>query len=107
MRLLGEIIAEICNLNQEVINQALALQRSNGLRLGEILIAQNIISEPDLLNALAIQSAWPDFGNEDPAENLVRVMTWFRLLLLSALLGGAAMTGIWYLSGLLLSMFSG
>ena len=107
MRLLGEIITEIYNLNQEVINQALALQRSNGLRLGEILIAQNIISEPDLDHALIIQSAWSDSGNEEPAENLMRIMTWSRLLLLSVVLGGAVMAGIWYVSGLLLSMFSG
>ena len=106
MRLIGEIIAETCNLKQEVINQALALQRRNGIRLGEILIQQNIISEPDLNHALAIQAAWPDSGSEGQNEMLGQVQTWFKLVLISILMGGAAMMGIWFLSGLLLSLFS-
>jgi hypothetical protein len=106
MRLLGEIIRETCNLNQEVINQALALQRRNGFRLGEILIQQNIISEPDLNQALAIQAAWTDSGIEITDEKLAQVQTWFTLVLISVLMGGAAMAGIWFLSGLLLSLFT-
>jgi len=114
MRLLGDIIRETCNLQQEVINQALVLQRRNGFRLGEILIQQNIISEPDLHQALAIQtagpdtgsSARPDNGNEVSDEECVDVSTWFKLVLLSVLMGGTAMVGIWFLSGLLLSMLT-
>jgi len=114
MRLLGDIIRETCNLQQEVINQALVLQRRNGFRLGEILIQQNIISEPDLHQALAIQTAGPDTGgaarpdtgNEVSDEECVDVSTWLKLVLLSVLMGGTAMVGIWFLSGLLLSMLT-
>jgi hypothetical protein len=105
MRLLGEIIRETCNLKQEVINQALALQRRNGFRLGEILIQQNIISEPDLNRALSIQAAWPGIDNEDPDETLVHVQTWFKLVFFAILMGSAAMVGIWFFSGLLLTLF--
>lgn len=114
VRLLGDIIRETCNLQQEVINQALVLQRRNGFRLGEILLQQNIISEPDLHQALAIQTAGPDTGsaaraetrNEVADEKSVDVSTWFKLVLLSFLMGGTAMVGIWFLSGLLLSLFT-
>jgi len=114
MRLLGEIIRETCNLQQEVINQALVLQRRNGFRLGEILIRQNIISEPDLHLALAIQTAGPETRDSVRSENrnkvadekIADVSTWFKLVLLSVLMGGTAMVGIWFLSGLLLSLFN-
>ena len=106
MRLLGEIIAETCNLRQEDINQALAVQERNGSRLGEILIQQNVISEPDLHNALTIQTSGPATGNEGPEENLAHFQTWLKLVLFSILMGGTAMLGIWFLSGLLLNLFT-
>ena len=114
VRLLGDIIRETCNLQQEVINQALVLQRRNGFRLGEILLQQNIISEPDLHQALAIQTAGPDTGNSASPDTIdeisdemgVEVSTWFKLVLLSVLMGGTAMVGIWFLSGLLVSLFA-
>jgi len=110
----GEIIRETCNLQQEVINQALVLQRRNGSRLGEILIQQNIISEPDLHQALAIQttgpdnrnSVRPDTRNEVSNEKWVDGTTWFKLFGLSVLMGSTATLGIWFLSGLLVALFA-
>ena len=61
MKLIGEILAETCNLTQEVVSQAMTLQSVNGLRLGEILVGQNLISEPDLHYALSIQSSMKRF----------------------------------------------
>lgn len=113
-QLLGEIIRETCSLQQEVINQALMLQRRNGFRLGEILILQNIISEPDLHQALAIQTAGidnsnsvrPDTRNGVSNEKWVDGTTWFKLVGLSVLMGGTATLGIWFLSGLLVTLFA-
>jgi len=55
MKLIGEILAESCNIKPEIINQALALQKEKRERFGEILVEQKIISEPDLLKALSVQ----------------------------------------------------
>jgi general secretion pathway protein E len=55
MKLIGEIIADSCGLTQEVITQALGIQKGKGGRLGALLMEQKIISEADLLKALAEQ----------------------------------------------------
>jgi general secretion pathway protein E len=62
MKLIGEILAESCDIKPEIISQALALQKDKRERFGEILVEQKIISEPDLLKALAVQfemEYWP------------------------------------------------
>jgi general secretion pathway protein E len=58
-RLLGEILVEVCGLDQEALESALSLQKVKGGRLGEILMRQNLISEEQLLQALAIQFSMP------------------------------------------------
>jgi general secretion pathway protein E len=55
MKLIGEILAESCKIQPEVIAQALALQKDNKERFGEILVAQKVIAEHDLLKALSVQ----------------------------------------------------
>jgi general secretion pathway protein E len=55
MKMIGEILAESCNIKPEIISQALAQQKDKRERFGEILIEQKIVSEPDLLKALSVQ----------------------------------------------------
>ena len=81
MKLIGEILAESCDIKPEIISQALALQKDKRERFGEILVEQKIISEPDLLKALAVQfemEYWPtlprdielDFTDKVPIQFL-------------------------------------
>ena len=55
MKMIGEILAESCNIKPEIISQALAQQKDKRERFGEILIEQKIVSESDLLKALSVQ----------------------------------------------------
>jgi general secretion pathway protein E len=59
MKLIGEILSEICGLSESVLNEALKVQEEKGGRLGEILIRQKAIAESDLLKALGIQLGLP------------------------------------------------
>jgi len=81
MKLIGEILAESCNIQPEVIAQALALQKDKKERFGEILVEQKIIAEPDLLKALSVQfdmeymptlprDIKPDFTDKVPIQFL-------------------------------------
>jgi general secretion pathway protein E len=60
-RRLGEILAEVAKLAPERLEEALAAQRGEaaGQRLGEILVRQKVVSEADVLRALAIQLDLP------------------------------------------------
>jgi general secretion pathway protein E len=81
MKLIGEILAESCNIQPAVVAQALALQKDNKERFGEILVEQKIIAEPDLLKALSVQFGMeymptlprdiePDFTEKVPIQFL-------------------------------------
>jgi general secretion pathway protein E len=55
MRLIGEILSEVCGLTDEALSEGLGIQEEKGGRIGEILIQQKAISESDLLRALGVQ----------------------------------------------------
>jgi general secretion pathway protein E len=55
MKLIGEILSDICGLSYEALFEGLGTQEEKGGRIGEILIQQKAISEADLLRALGVQ----------------------------------------------------
>jgi len=55
MKLIGEILSEKFNLSLDALSESLKIQEEKGGRIGEILIRQKAISEPNLLEALAEQ----------------------------------------------------
>ncbi len=55
MRLIGEILLEISELDQASLEKGLALQLEKGGRIGEILLHQKAINEADLARALSLQ----------------------------------------------------
>ncbi len=55
MRLIGEILLEISELNQESLDRGLEIQKEKGGRIGEILLHQKAIQEVDLARALSEQ----------------------------------------------------
>jgi len=55
MRLIGEILLEISELNQESLDRGLGIQKEKGGRIGEILLHQKAIQEMDLARALSQQ----------------------------------------------------
>jgi general secretion pathway protein E len=55
MKLIGEILSEICGLTDDALSEGLRTQEEKGGRIGEILIQQKVISEADLLRALGVQ----------------------------------------------------
>jgi general secretion pathway protein E len=55
MRLIGEILLEISELDQASLEKGLALQQEKGGRIGEILLHQKAIQEVDLARALSRQ----------------------------------------------------
>jgi general secretion pathway protein E len=55
MRLIGEILLEISELNQESLDRGLEIQKEKGGRIGEILLQQKAIQEVDLARALSEQ----------------------------------------------------
>ncbi|MBN1276779.1 MAG: type II secretion system ATPase GspE [Deltaproteobacteria bacterium] len=69
MRPLGEILVENCGLSRETLSNALKIQEMDGGRIGEILIRQRAISEPDLLKALSIQFGIP-YSITLPSEDI-------------------------------------
>jgi general secretion pathway protein E len=74
-RLIGEILREICNLSQEVVAEALELQKEKEDRIGEILIQKGAISEGDLLKARGIQFGlplWSTISTDDMDTNFTQ-----------------------------------
>ncbi|GAF94108.1 unnamed protein product, partial [marine sediment metagenome] len=59
MKLIGDILKEICSLSEEVLAEALEIQKEKGGRIGEILIQKGAITEADLLKARGIQFGLP------------------------------------------------
>jgi general secretion pathway protein E len=55
MRLIGEILLEISELDAASLEKGLALQQEKGGRIGEILLRQKAIQEVDLARALSLQ----------------------------------------------------
>ncbi|MDX1776535.1 MAG: type II secretion system protein GspE, partial [Desulfobulbales bacterium] len=55
MRLLGEILLEISELDQASLEHGLAVQQEKGGRIGEILLHKKAIQEVDLAKALSLQ----------------------------------------------------
>ena len=55
MRLIGEILLEISELDQASLERGLAVQQEKGGRIGEILLHQKVIQESDLARALSLQ----------------------------------------------------
>ena len=100
MKLIGEILAETCDLTQEAISQAILLQRGNGLRLGEILVGQNLVSESDLHNALSMQTRMKSSGPDKKSAWLTGIPAWLKIWLF----GTAAVTGIWIVSSVLINL---
>jgi len=69
MKPIGKILSETCGLSEEVLNEALRVQEEKGGRIGEILIRQKVIQEPDLLKALSIQQNLP-YSSTLPQDDL-------------------------------------
>ncbi len=59
MKLIGDILKEICSLSEEALAEALEIQKEKGGRIGEILIQKGAIKEADLLKARGIQFGLP------------------------------------------------
>lgn len=54
-RRVGEILVELGIVSDDDISAALAEQRSSGQKLGDVLMAKRLVTQRDLLRALAIQ----------------------------------------------------
>jgi general secretion pathway protein E len=67
MRLIGEILLEISELDPVSLEKGLALQQEKGGRIGEILLQQKAIQEIDLARALS-QQLGLDFMQSLPAD---------------------------------------
>ncbi|PIR26385.1 MAG: type II secretion system protein GspE [Deltaproteobacteria bacterium CG_4_10_14_0_2_um_filter_43_8] len=58
-RSLGSILLETSSLTEEQLEQALAVQRERGIRLGEALVQLKLLRSEDILKALSIQLGFP------------------------------------------------
>jgi chain length determinant protein tyrosine kinase EpsG len=58
-RSIGEILAELRNLNADTVERVLKYQRDNGVRFGEAAVALGLASKEDVLFALAQQFHYP------------------------------------------------
>ncbi len=52
----GQIVRQVAPVSTRNVEECLAIQRSTGGRLGDIMVAMNLISREDLLNVLAEQA---------------------------------------------------
>ncbi len=57
--LLGEILMETCGLEADALESALSTQSEKGGLLGEILMREGLVTESELLSALAVQFSMP------------------------------------------------
>lgn len=62
---LGEIIVRRYGVSKEEIERALEIQKRTGAYLGQILLSEGVISEKQLLSALAEQTGLPFLERED------------------------------------------
>ncbi len=58
-RSLGSILLETTSLTEEQLEQALAVQRERGAKLGEVLVQLKFLRTEDVLKALSIQLGFP------------------------------------------------
>lgn len=58
-RSLGSILLETTSLTEEQLEQALAVQRERGIKIGEALIQLKFLRTEDILKALSIQLGFP------------------------------------------------
>ncbi|HPQ81231.1 MAG TPA: type II secretion system ATPase GspE [bacterium] len=58
-RSLGSILLEVTSLTEEQLEQALAVQRERGIKLGEALVQLKFLRTEDVLKALSIQLGFP------------------------------------------------
>ena len=58
-RSLGAILLEVTSLTEEQLEQALAVQRERGIKLGEALVQLKFLRTEDVLKALSIQLGFP------------------------------------------------
>lgn len=66
---LGAILMEITPLTEEQLEQALAVQRERGIKLGEALVQLKFLRSEDILKALSIQLGFP-YENKIEVETI-------------------------------------
>ena len=91
MRLIGEILLELSELNQESLDRGLEIQQEKGGRIGEILLHQKAIQEVDLARGLSAQldlefiSSLPSDINTDFTDRVpIHFLKKFRMIPLAA-----------------------
>lgn len=72
-KLLGQILSELDALSEFDIQQALQKQRESGEAIGQILLSENVISESELTQAVAIQNGM-EYIDLQKAEVLPEVL---------------------------------
>ena len=74
---LGEVLLSQGSLNETQLREAVALQRTGGLRLGEALLKLGLVDESNLARALAKSEGLPfvDLTKGSPSRAL---HTWLR-----------------------------
>jgi general secretion pathway protein E len=68
-RSLGSILLETTSLTEEQLEQALAVQRERGAKLGEVLVQLKFLRTEDVLKALSIQLGFP-YENKIDVETI-------------------------------------
>ena len=68
-RSLGAILLETSSLTEEQLDQALAVQRERGIKLGEALVQLKLLRSEDVLKALSVQLGFP-YENKIEVENV-------------------------------------
>ena len=68
-RSLGAILLETSSLTEEQLEQALAVQRERGIKLGEALIQLKFLRSEDILKALSVQLGFP-YENKIDVESI-------------------------------------
>ncbi len=68
-RSLGAILLETTSLTEEQLEQALAVQRERGIKLGEALVQLKFLRTEDVLKALSIQLGFP-YENKIEVEEI-------------------------------------
>ena len=72
-RLLGQVLKELGLVHEGMVQEALAVQREKGGRIGEILVAMKCIEPVDVARALASQAglAYHDLAAVPPAQEAI------------------------------------
>ncbi len=73
---IGEILVGAGALLVGHLKAALNIQKTSGLRLGTILVEENLVSESHLVQALAYQAdlPWVDLENREPSKELLELI---------------------------------